>query len=93
MTRFHVAFAEMSGVDRVAARRAIDQDCIDPLALICRSAGFDKALFVTLAVLRSNATEDAFRDAKELGLLYDRITVEDAARAMRFWRMRRDVAA
>jgi len=93
MTRFHVAFAEMTGVDRIAARRAIEQDCIDPLALICRSAGFDKALFVTLAVLRSKATEDAFRDAKELGLLYDRITVEDAARAMRFWRMRKDIAA
>ncbi|WP_339748441.1 DUF2336 domain-containing protein [uncultured Maricaulis sp.] len=93
MTKFQVAFAELTNVDLVAARRAIEQDCIDPLALICRSAGFDKALFVTLAVLRSTATEDAFRDAKDLGLLYDRITVEDAARAMRFWRMRRDVAA
>tara|TARA_R110000868_G_scaffold58183_1_gene179753 strand:+ start:5277 stop:6359 length:1083 start_codon:yes stop_codon:yes gene_type:complete len=93
MSKFHVAFAEMADVDVIAARRAIEQTCIDPLALICRSAGFDKALFVTLAVLRSQATEDAFRDAKELGLLYDRITVEDAARAMRFWRMRRDIAA
>jgi uncharacterized protein (DUF2336 family) len=93
MTRFQVAFAEMAGVDIMAARRAIEQECIDPLALICRSAGFDKALFVTLAVLRSKATEDAFRDAKELGLLYDRITVEDAARAMRFWRLRRNMAA
>lgn len=93
MTKFQVAFAEMADVDLVAARRAIEQECIDPLALICRAAGFDKALFVTLAVLRSNATEDAFRDAKELGHLYDRITTEDAARAMRFWRMRRDIAA
>tara|TARA_R110000868_G_scaffold11516_4_gene56321 strand:+ start:6224 stop:7306 length:1083 start_codon:yes stop_codon:yes gene_type:complete len=92
-TKFQVAFAEMTGVDIVAARRAIEQDCIDPLALICRSAGFDKALFVTLAVLRSNSTEDAFRDARELGALYDRVSLEDAERAMRFWRMRRDVAA
>lgn len=91
--KFQVAFAEMTGVDIVAARRAIEQDCIDPLALICRSAGFDKALFVTLAVLRSNSTEDAFRDARELGALYDRVSLEDAERAMRFWRMRRDVAA
>ncbi len=93
MTRFHVAFAELANVDLVAARRAIEQECIDPLALICRSAGFEKTLFVTLAVLRNKITEDAFRDAKELGLLYDRITAEDAARAMRFWRMRRDMAA
>ncbi|MBO6797155.1 DUF2336 domain-containing protein [Maricaulis sp.] len=91
--RFHVGFSEMTGVDLVAARRAIEQDCIDPLALICKAAGFDKALFVTLAVLRSAANAEAFNDAKELGRLYDKITLEDSERAMRFWRMRRDVAA
>ena len=89
----HVAFAEMTGVDYTAAKRAIEQESIDPLALICKSAGFDKALFVTLAVLRHKSGEDAFRDARELGQLYDRITIDDAARAMRFWRMRRDMAA
>lgn len=89
----HVAFAEMSGVDYIAAKRALEQDSIDPLALICKSAGFDKALFVTLAVLRHNRGEDAFRDARELGKLYDTISEDDAARAIRFWRMRRDMAA
>ncbi|WP_297735392.1 DUF2336 domain-containing protein [uncultured Maricaulis sp.] len=89
----HVGFAEMTGVDYTAAKRAIEQESIDPLALICKSAGFDKALFVTLAVLRHSNSEDAFRDARELGNLYDRITADDAARAMRFWRMRRDMAA
>ena len=93
MIRFHVAFAEMTGVDIPTAKRAVEQECIDPLALICRAANFEKALFVTLAVLRGAADEDAFRDARELGRLYDRITSEDAARAMRFWRMRRDMAA
>jgi len=93
LVKFHVAFAELTGVDYIAAKRAIEQDSIDPLALICRSAGFDKALFVTLAVLRRKDSEDAFRDARELGQIYDRITEDDAARAMRFWRMRRDMAA
>lgn len=93
LVKCHVAFAEMAGVDYVAAKRAIEQDSIDPLALICKSAGFDKALFVTLAVLRHKDSEDAFRDARELGQLYDRVTDDDAARAMRFWRMRRDMAA
>lgn len=91
--RFYVGFSEMTGVDLVAARRAIEQECIDPLALICKAAGFDKALFVTLAVLRGSANAEAFNDAKELGQLYNRITLEDSERAMRFWRMRRDVAA
>ncbi|MHA6289213.1 DUF2336 domain-containing protein [Maricaulis sp. CAU 1757] len=91
--RFYVAFAEMADIDYMAAKRAIDQDCIDPLALICKAAKFDKALFVTLAVLRDTANEDAFSDARELGALYDAISIEDANRAMRFYRMRRDVAA
>lgn len=91
--RFYVAFAEMAGVDIVTARRAIEQESIDPLALICRAAGFEKALFVTLAILRHTADEDAFKDARELGQIYDRISAEDAARAMRFWRMRKSIAA
>jgi len=92
-TKFYVAFAEMTGVDIVAARRAVQQESIDPLALICKSAGFEKALFVTLAVLRGAADENAFKDARELGQLYDKISGDDAARAMRFWRMRKSVAA
>ena len=91
--RFNVAFAELTGVDYATAKRAIEQDCIDPLALVCKAAGFEKALFVTLAVLRGTANAEAFRDAKELGQLYDAITKADADRAMRFWRMRRDMAA
>lgn len=92
-TRLYVGFAEMTGVDLVAARRAIEQECVDPLALICKAAGLDKALFVTLAVLRKSANAEALADAKELGVLYDRISLEDAERSMRFWRLRRDVAA
>ncbi|MFT6462893.1 MAG: hypothetical protein ACJA0Y_002403, partial [Maricaulis maris] len=76
----HVVFAEMTGVDYIAAKRALEQDSIDPLALICKSAGFDKALFVTLAVLRHKNSDDAFRDARELGQLYDKVTADDAAR-------------
>ena len=48
---------------------------------------------MTLAVLRHAAGEDAFRDARELGQIYDAITADDAARAMRFWRMRKNMAA
>jgi uncharacterized protein (DUF2336 family) len=93
LTRFYVGFSELTGVDLTAARRAIEQECIDPLALICKAAEFEKALFVTLAVLRSAANENAFSDAKDFGQLYDRISTADAERAMRFWRMRRDMAA
>lgn len=91
--RFIVGFSELTGVDLVAARRAIDQVSVDPLALICKAAGFEKALFVTLAVLRGDDTDGAFAEARNLGGVYDALTLEDAERAIRFWRMRRDMAA
>lgn len=93
MLKFHVGFAEMTGVDVTAARRAIEQACVDPLALICKAAEFKKSLFVTLAVLRAANTDSGFADAKELGDLYDGLDPSDAERALRFWRMRKDMAA
>jgi uncharacterized protein (DUF2336 family) len=90
---FIVGFSELTQVDLTAARQAVDQDSVDPLALICKSAGFDKALFVTLAVLRKGKAEDAFSDARALGELYGQVSSADAERAIRFWKMRKDVAA
>ena len=93
MHKFYVGFAELSGVDVTAARRAIEQASVDPLALICKAAEFNKTLFVTLAVLRAANTANGFADAKELGELYDGLDPADAERALRFWRMRKDMAA
>lgn len=91
--KFQVGFAEMADIDVTAARRAIDQPSIDPLALICKAAGFEKALFVTLAILRHENAQDAFKDAKALGSLYDAVDAGDADRALRFYRMRKQMAA
>lgn len=91
--RFCVGFAELAGVDYTAANKAIEQDSIDPLALICKSAGIEKALFVSLAILRKTFNQNALSDAKELGEIYEAIDPLDAARALRFWRMRKNVAA
>jgi uncharacterized protein (DUF2336 family) len=93
MPKFCVGFAELANVDFVAAHRAIEEKCIDPLALICKSAGFQTSMFVTLAVLRSAASTNVFNEAQELGKLYESISAEDADRALRFWRMRKDLAA
>jgi uncharacterized protein (DUF2336 family) len=92
-THFCVGFAEMAGVDYDAARRALDHESPDGLALICKAAGIEKALFVTIAVLRSGASEGAFNDARAVGEAYDALSVSDAERAMRFWRMRKSAAA
>lgn len=90
---FCVGFAELAGVDYLAAKRALEHESVDGLALICKSAGIEKALFVTLAVLRNGAKADAFSDARELGQLYEGLSLDDSQRALRFWRMRKDMAA
>ncbi|KAA5801712.1 DUF2336 domain-containing protein [Alkalicaulis satelles] len=90
---FAAGFAQMTGVDYTAARRALEHDSPDGLALICKAAGLDKALFVTVAVLRAGAGEHAFTDARDLGKAYDDLDAESAGRAMRFMKLRKDAQA
>lgn len=90
---FCVGFAELTDIDYPAARRALDHESPDGLALVCKAAGIDKALFVTIAVLRQGASNDAFNDAREIGKVYEKLTLDDARRALRFWKMRNNAAA
>lgn len=92
-THFCVGFAELAGVDYHAAKRALDHESVDGLALICKAANIEKALFVTLAVLRRESDAHAFDNARALGQLYDNLSLDGAERVLRFWRMRKDVAA
>lgn len=87
------ALAELAGVDFTAAQRAMDHASPDGLALICKAAGFDKALFVTLAVLRRPNSHNLSAEAQVLTALYQGLSKEDAERALRFWRMRREMQA
>ena len=50
-TRFLLALSEMSEVDFHTVRRVVDRRDMDALAIICRAADFDRALFLTFAVL------------------------------------------
>lgn len=93
-TKFCIGFAELAGVDYSAAKKALEEPTIDALALICKaSTAIDRALFVTLAVLRSDAPGDAFSHARELGKVYDDLSKEQAERVMRFYKMRKNAAA
>ena len=68
---------------------------MDALAIICRAADFDRALFLTFAVLILEPGQ-AMAKAQEYGKLYNELPKDTALRTMRFWRMRRttgDVAA
>jgi uncharacterized protein (DUF2336 family) len=94
-TRFLIALAELSGVDFHTARRIVDRRELDALAIICKAADFDRALFLTFTVLILEPGRGMAK-AQEYGKLYQDLPKESALRTMRFWRLRRstgDVAA
>jgi uncharacterized protein (DUF2336 family) len=95
-TKFLVALADLADVDFHTAQRILEKKQLDALAIICKAADFDRALFLTFAVLILDRELDAMGRAREYGQLYAELPKDTAMRTLRFWRMRRqtgDVAA
>jgi uncharacterized protein (DUF2336 family) len=95
-TKFLVALSELAEIDFHTARRILERRELDALAIVCKAADFDRALFLTFAVLVLGRDADAMGRAREYGQLYSDLPRDAACRTIRFWRMRRqigDVAA
>ncbi len=95
-TRFTAALGRLADIDFATAQRIIDGRRVDALAIACKAAGFDRALFLTFVVLMLDTGENALGKAHEYGDLYNQLSADAASRAIRFWRLRRhtaDVAA
>ncbi len=91
-TEFLLALADAADIDFPTARRIIERKDLDALAVICKAANFDRALFLTLAVLLLDPGS-AMGKAEEYGRLYAELSREAALRTLRFWRVRREGAA
>ena len=89
-TRFLVALSELADVDFHTARRILQRKELDALAIICKAADFDRALFLTFAILILDADADAMGRARQYGDLYSELPKDAATRTIRFWRMRRN---
>jgi uncharacterized protein (DUF2336 family) len=89
-TKFLVALAKLADIDFHTARRILERRELDALAIVCKAADFDRALFLTFAVLVLGREADAMGRAREYGQLYSDLTREVATRTIRFWRMRRN---
>ena len=95
-TKFLVALSALADVDFHTARRILERKELDALAIVCRAADFDRALFLTFAILILDKQADAMGRARQYGELYAELPKDAALRTIRFWRMRRqtgDVAA
>ena len=91
MEHFLVGLAHLTDVDVSVADGVITRGDMDALAMMCRAAGIERPLFVTIAVLACGG-QRAMGKAEEYGHLYNAVPVEAAQRAMRFYRVRRSNA-
>lgn len=86
-TAFLVAFAQLVDIEFDLGRRLVDAKDIDALAMLCRGAGFDRGLFVTLCILVLGES-GGLSKTEQYGQLYEQVPVAAAQRALRFWKVR-----
>ena len=86
-TAFALAFANLADVEFDMVRRALDNQDIDTIALLCRGANFERALFVAMA-LALDGKDRGLAAADEFGALYESVPVVAAQRALRFYKVR-----
>jgi len=92
-TSFLIALAQLADVDFHTARQIVDRRELDALAVVCKAADLDRALFLTYAVVLLNDDGDAMAKAHAYARMYAELTREAALRTLRFWRMRRGAQA
>lgn len=95
-TRFLVALAELADIDFHTARRILERRELDVLAIVCKAAGFDRALFLTFVMLVLDGAVNVMERAREYGQTYEELPAASARRTIQFWKLRRqtgDVAA
>lgn len=92
-TSFLIALAQLSDIDFHTARQIVERRELDALAVVCKSADLDRALFLTYAVVLLNDDGGAMAKAHSYARMYAELTKDAALRTLRFWRMRRGAAA
>jgi uncharacterized protein (DUF2336 family) len=92
-TAFLIALSQLADIDFHTARNIVERRELDALAVVCKGADLDRALFLTYAVVLLNDDGDAMGKAHAYARMYAELTRETALRTLRFWRMRRTAQA
>ena len=92
-TSFLIALSQLADIDFHTARQIVDRRELDALAVVCKAADLDRALFLTYAVVLLNTDGDAMGKARAYAGMYNDLTQEAAQRTLRFWRMRKAMHA
>jgi len=86
-TAFTIAFAQLVDVEFDVVLRTLQAGDIDTMALLCRGANLERAIFVTLAIGLDKSGQGA-AGAEKLAKMYESVPVQAAQRALRFWKVR-----
>ena len=92
-TSFLIALSQLADIDYHTARQIIDRRELDALAVVCKAADLDRALFLTYAVVLLNTEDNAMGKARAYAGMYNELSRDAALRTLRFWRMRRAAQA
>jgi uncharacterized protein (DUF2336 family) len=93
LTEFAHAFAKLADIDVKTAQRIVQARNTEGIAIICRSARFDRGTFSALALLLDASPTRSSEGTQRLLSLYDQVTPESAQRVMRFWKVRSEATA
>ena len=88
-TSFLIALSQLADIDFHVARNIIERRELDALAIVCRAADLEKALFLTYAVVLLNNDGNAMGKARSYASMYSALDRDTALRTLRFWRTRR----
>ena len=84
-TAYLIAISRLAGVEFETARNIHERRELDALSIICKAASFDRAIFITLAVLVLGRENNPMGRAREYGEIYDALPREVARRTVKFW--------
>lgn len=88
LAEFISGLARLSELDTKTARRIVLNRNVEAIAIVCRSARFDRATFSAIALLVDATPARSVAQTYEILSLYDKIPLDVAQRAMRFWKVR-----
>lgn len=92
-TAFLIALAQLADIDFHTASQIVERRELDALAVVCKAADLERALFLTYAVVLLNDDGDAMAKAHAYARMYADLSREAALRTLRFWRLRRGAQA
>lgn len=92
--QFVAGLAELTGIDCETAKRIVFSGGHEAIAVACRATGFDLSTFSSIVLLidsdgKVGSTQRSPTAVANLLDLYNKVPVDTAKRAMRFWRVRR----